>query len=98
MGLLNSVTNESAVLLHLEIAIVSPSIIEASATLSRTLLPYINKISDFNFISEDSYFIFGRFLSALVLHHKDTHEPMGSGLILLALELNPQVLKGLFQS
>jgi hypothetical protein len=34
----------------------------------------------------------GRFLNALVMHHKDFEEPLGSGLILLALNLNPMIL------
>jgi hypothetical protein len=96
LSLLSSVTSESAILLHLEIALVHNSIIEASATLSRTLIPIINQVNNFNFITPDSHFIFNRFLSAMLLHHKDTLEPLGAGLILLALVLNPLSLRGIF--
>ena len=50
LSLLSTVTSESSILLHLEIALVHNSIIEASGTLSRTLLPSINKVTNFNFI------------------------------------------------
>jgi hypothetical protein len=95
LSLLSQVTSESAILLHLEIALVHTSVIEASGTLSRTLLPYINNVDNFNFIPNDSHFIFGRFLSAMLLHHRDTNEPLGPGLIHFALVLNPLALKGM---
>ena len=72
LKLFDSVTSESAVLLHLEIALVHPAILEASGLLSRTLLPHINALTNFNFITEESHFIFGRFLSSMILHHQDT--------------------------
>lgn len=34
----------------------------------------------------------------MLLRHKDTNEPLGPGLILLALVLNPLTLRGLFAS
>jgi hypothetical protein len=96
MHLLSTVTAESAILLHLEIALVHPQLIDPSGTLSRTLIPLVNRVQDFSFLSQDSHFIFGRFLNAMILHHKDTNEPLGPGLILLALSLNPQVLRGMW--
>jgi hypothetical protein len=96
MQLLSTVTVESAILLHLEVALVYPQLIEASGTLSRTLLPLINKVTNFNFLTQESHFIFGRFLNAMLLHHKDTNEPLGAGIILLALTLNPQALRNMW--
>jgi len=95
MHLFTTVTAESAILLHLEIALVHPSFIDASGTLSKTLIPLINRVSDFKFLSAESHFIFGRFLNAMLLHHKDTNEPLGAGLVLLALNLNPILLRGM---
>lgn len=89
MQLFTTMSVESAILLHLEIALVHPQFIEASGTLSRTLIPLVNRVTDFKFLHQDSHFIFGRFLASMILHHKDTNEPVGSGLALLALTLNP---------
>ena len=72
-----------------------PAILEASGLLSRTLLPHINALTNFSFITEESHFIFGRFLSSMILHHQDTQLPIGTGLMLLGLELNPMKLKGM---
>lgn len=93
--LLNHVSPQTAVLLNLQIAVVSPQLTESSGTLSQTLLPYLNMISAFDFIKTEDHFIMGRFLNALVVHHKDVEEPLGKGLILLALQLNPMILQGL---
>jgi len=90
------VTIESAILSHLEVALVYPQLIEASGTLSRTLLPLVNRVSNFNFLTQESHFIFGRFLNAMLLHHKDTNESLGSGIILLALTLNPKSLRNMW--
>ena len=62
INLLNTVSAEAAILIHLEIALVYPQFIEASGTLSKTLIPYINRITDFKFLHKDSHFIFSRFL------------------------------------
>ena len=57
-----------------------------------TLLPYLNKCSDFNFISRKHDSILNEFLKALTQHIKDTHGNVESGFMILALKINPQML------
>lgn len=77
MDLLATVTPESGILLHLEISLTNPQLIDASGTLSETLIPLVNRVASFDFLPEDSRFIFGRFLNSMMLHHKDTNQPVG---------------------
>ena len=65
---------------------------EEGGTLARTLLPYINRITDFTFLTPDTHFIGGRFLNSLVIHVRDTTEAIGVGFVLYALHLNPRSL------
>ena len=91
-ALLESVSPASAVMINLEISLVHQGYMEESATLSRTLLPYINKVTDYSFLGPESHFIAGRFLASLVTHVKDTHSVVECGLVLFALHLNPRAL------
>ena len=55
-------------MLNLEVTLVYPSYMEEGATLARTLLPYLNQVRDYRFLSEDANFIACRFLASLVTH------------------------------
>jgi hypothetical protein len=68
---------------------------EESGTLSVTLLPYINKVTDFSFFVKDMHFIAGRFLASLTTHISDMKESVSCGFVLFALQINPRALKGL---
>lgn len=68
---------------------------DEAATLARTLLPYLNQVSDYKFLGDDSHFICNRFLASLVTHICDTESSVGCGFILYALHLNPSQLQGL---
>jgi len=65
---------------------------EEGGTLARTLLPYINRITDFTFLTPDTHFIGGRFLNSLVIHARDSTDAIGVGFVLFALHLNPRSL------
>ena len=80
----------AAVMLNLEVSLVHPSYMEEGATLARTLLPYLNQVRDYRFLSEDANFIAGRFLASLVTHIRDTESTVGAGFVLYALKLNPK--------
>ena len=80
-------------MLNVKISLVSASYSEESATLSRTLLPFINKVTDYRFLGVDTHFIMGRFLSSLIMHVKDVQEQVSQGFVSLALHLNPSTLK-----
>jgi hypothetical protein len=68
---------------------------EESGTLSDTLLPYINKVTDFSFLEDDMHFTAGRFLDSLTTHFSDMEESVSCGFVLFALKINPRALKGL---
>ena len=69
--LLSSLAPAAAIMLNIEISLVSATYTEESATLARTLLPFIDRVTDYRFLGKDSSFIPNRFLSALALHIKD---------------------------
>ena len=77
INLMHDITPEAAILLHLDVSLVNPSLLDASAVLSYTLAPLVNKVCDFSFLPEDSTFIFGRFLHSMMLHYRDSGEPLG---------------------
>ena len=77
ISLMHDITPEAAILLHLDVSLVNPSLLDASAVLSYTLAPCVNKVSNFSFLPEDSTFIFGRFLHSMMLHYRDSGEPLG---------------------
>jgi hypothetical protein len=63
---------------------------EEGATLARTLLPYLNQVRDYHFLTDDDNFVACRFLASLVTHIRDTNITIGAGFILYALKLNPK--------
>lgn len=69
---------------------------EEGATLSRTLLPHLNKVTDYAFLQPDSTFIMGRFLTSLITHVVDTQSTVESGFILFGIHINPRALRGIF--
>ena len=58
---------------------------EEGATLARTLLPYLNRVTDYRFLTADYHFITNRFLASLVTHIIDTKVTIGVGFVLYAL-------------
>lgn len=91
--LLKSLAPAAAIMLNIEISLVSQSYSEESATLSRTLLPFITQVSDYRFLNPEANFIANRFLASLVVHLKDTETPVDPGFVHFALHLNPRSLK-----
>jgi hypothetical protein len=71
---------------------------EQGATLSRTLLPFIDQVNDYCFLEEEAHFICTRFLAALSVHIRDAELSVGTGFILFALRLNPRTLSGILTS
>ena len=71
--LLSTVSPAAAIMLNLEIALIHKIYMEEGATLAHTLLPYLDQVTDYRFLSEDSKFIDGRFLAALITHVRDTN-------------------------
>lgn len=82
----------AAVMISIQISLVHRAYMEEGGTLARTLLPYINRVTDFTFLTQDTHFISGRFLNSLVIHVRDTKESIGVGFVLFALHLNPRLL------
>ena len=82
------VSPAAAVMLNLEVTLVYPIYMEEGATLARTLLPYLNQVRDYRFLSEDANFIACRFLASLVTHIRDTKSTVGAGFVLYALKFN----------
>ena len=55
-----------------EISLVHYNYMEEGATLARTLLPYLNQLRDYHFLTEKTNFIACRFLASLVRQINDT--------------------------
>lgn len=91
--LLQTCDPAAAVMLNIEISLVNESYMEEGATLSRTLLPYLNQVEDYRFLGEDTTFIANRFLSTLITHISDTGSSVKAGFILFGLHLNPRMLQ-----
>ena len=83
-------------MLNIEISLTHTTFMEEGATLARTLLPYLNRVTDYRFLVEETHFIATRFLDALAIHVRDTESAIGIGYILFALHLKPRSLQGLF--
>jgi hypothetical protein len=85
----------AAVMVNIEIAQANQLYMEEGGTLSRTLLPHLNLVTDYRFLQDEAHFICSRFLASLVTHVKDTEQAVGTGFILFALRLNPRQLQGI---
>ena len=66
---------------------------DEGSTLSRTLLPFLNLVTNYCFLISDTLFIMTRFLNSLVRHICDTRTSVGEGFMLFALKVNPYVIK-----
>jgi hypothetical protein len=82
-------------MINIEISLVNTIYMEEGATLSRTLMPYLNMVTDYRFLTEETHFIASRFLASLGTHIRDTDSAVGTGFILFALHLNPRSLQGI---
>ena len=65
---------------------------EEGNTLSQTLLPYLNKITDYSFLQSTDSFICSRFLSSLIRHLIDTKGGVDIGFMLFAMRVDPSKL------
>ena len=65
---------------------------EEGNTLSQTLLPYLNRVDDYQFLNDSTLFIANRFLNSLTQHIIDTGLKVGNGFIIFALKLDPSKL------
>ena len=52
----------------MEVSLTNHQLQEEGATLSRTLLPYLNMVMDYSFLGQESVFICTHFLIALIRH------------------------------
>jgi hypothetical protein len=95
--LLASCAPAAAVMVNLEISLTNTNYMEEGGTLSRTLLPYINKVQDYRFLGDETHFIASRFLASLVTHVKDIETTVEPGFILFALNVNPRAMHGIFK-
>lgn len=93
--LLRSLAPAAAIMVNIEVSLTSASYTEESATLARTLLPYIDKVADYRFLGEECHFICSRFLASLAVHLRDTQTPLSCGFIHFALHLNPKILRNM---
>ena len=70
--LLSTLAPAAAIMLNIQVSLVFPTYTEESGTLSRTLLPFIDKVTDYRFLGPETNFIAGRFLGSLIVHIKDS--------------------------
>ena len=71
---------------------------EESNTLSQTMLPYLNHVTDYSFLPDESTFIISRFLKSISNHIVDIKGNVGIGYILCALKIVPGKLSLLYTS
>ena len=96
--LLGGLAPAAAVMLNIEISLASATYSEESATLARTLLPFVDRVTDYRFLGPEAGFIASRFLSSLALHLKDVQGTVSTGFVAFALHVNPVVLKNMMTS
>ena len=56
------------------------------------MLPYLNQVTDYSFLTDESTFIMSRFLKSLSNHVVDIKGDVGVGYILCALKIDPSKL------
>jgi hypothetical protein len=88
-----SLTPAASILLNIEVSLVNATYHDEGNTLSYTLLPFINQVTDFTYLSERSSFILTRFLSSLSRHIVDVGLEVDVGFMLFALKYDPTQLK-----
>ena len=83
--LLKSMSPSAAILLNIEVSLINATYHDEGNTLSYTLLPFLNKVTDYSFLHEKSNFILTRFLNSLTKHVADAGIEVDVGLMLFAL-------------
>ena len=63
--------------------------------MANTLLPYLNLVTDYNFMKVEATFIASRFLNALSKHIHDNKVEIGAGFMAFGLKYDPTKLKSL---
>jgi hypothetical protein len=91
--LLSKCSPAAAILINLQISLSNEQLQEEGVTLSRTLLPFLDKVTDYSFLGPDTHFIMNRFLNSLITHICDTRGRVTIGFMLFALHLNPFAVK-----
>lgn len=56
------------------------------------MLPYLEKLRDFNFISKDNEPLLNLYFESLIQHIKDISGDIGIGFMLFGLKYNPSLL------
>ena len=92
MSLFSSVPPEATLLLHLQISLTNPQVLDEGGTLSKTLLPSLSLIRDYTFLDEESTFIMTQFLNTLIRHIADHCLKVEVGFIMFALRFNPSII------
>ena len=70
--LLSTLALAAPIMINIQVSLVFPTYTEESGTLSRTLLPFNDKVTDYPFLSPETNFIAGRFLGSLIVHLNDS--------------------------
>ena len=91
--LLMSLTPAASILLNIEVSLGNQTYHDEGNTLSYTLLPFINQVTDFSYLSEEANFILTRFLVSLARHIVDVGLEVEVGFMLFALKYDPSQLK-----
>jgi len=81
------------ILLNIEISLVNDNFMEEGNTLSETLLPFLNQVSDYSFLTSKTHFIAQRFLNSLSRHLIDIKGKVESGFMLFAIKIDPTKLR-----
>ena len=88
----------AAILINIKSAETLPNLRSEGATLSKTLLPYLNTTHNYSYISTQLVPITITLLQSLALHIKDTDEDFNSGFVSFALTFSPQTLQNIILS
>ena len=80
----------AAILLNIEVSLINIAYHDEGNTLSYTLLPFLNKVTDYSFLHEKSNFILNRFLNSLTRHIVDVGMEVEVGFMLFALKYDPR--------
>ena len=87
----------AAILLNIELSLTNEILLEEGGTLATTLLPYLNLVTDYNFMEAKADFIASRFLNALSKHVHDNKVEIGAGFMAFGLKYDPTKLKNLVE-
>lgn len=87
----------ASILLNIEVSLINSSYHDEGNTLSYTLLPYLNQVTDYSYLNERSTFILTRFLTSLIRHITDVGMKVEPGFMLFGLKYGPEQLKGVLK-